>query len=73
MPIARPATSSATLASALRGWPADLAGSSDAIRLARDRVVKAAMQDGGVLLVADRGFDVQAIAREVHARGPGEE
>jgi DNA-binding NtrC family response regulator len=55
-----------------RGWPADLAGSSDAVRLARDRVGKAASRDGGVLVVADRGFDVDAIAREVHARGPGE-
>lgn len=63
---------SPALAPAPRGWPADLAGSSDAIRLARDRVGRAASRDGGVLLVADRGFDVDAIAREVHARGSGE-
>lgn len=63
---------SAALASLPRGWPADLVGSSEAVRLARDRVAKAALRDGGVLLVADRGYDVEAIAREVHARGPGE-
>ncbi len=69
-----PATSASSpaLAPSPRGWPADLAGSSDAIRLARDRVGKAASREGGVLVVADRGFDVDAVAREVHARGPGD-
>jgi DNA-binding NtrC family response regulator len=71
MPFATGETSSAAPASAPRGWPADLAGSSDAIRLARERVARAAQRDGGVLLVADRGFDLEAVAREVHARGPG--
>jgi DNA-binding NtrC family response regulator len=73
MPFATRETSTAAPAAAPRGWPADLAGSSDAIRLARERVAKAAQRDGGVLLVADRGFDLEAIAREVHARGPGDD
>lgn len=68
MPAA--SASSAALVPA-RGWPADLAGSSDAIRLARDVIARAAARDGGVLLVAERGYDLEAIAREVHARGPG--
>jgi DNA-binding NtrC family response regulator len=67
-----PATSASSPALApAPGWPPDLTGSSEAIRVARERVGKAAAREGGVLLVADRGYDLEAVAREVHARGPG--
>jgi DNA-binding NtrC family response regulator len=75
MSIANPAGFSAALAAAPRPWPADLAGSSDAVRLARERVSVAASREGGglgILLVADRGFDLAAIAREIHGRGRGD-
>jgi DNA-binding NtrC family response regulator len=64
-PVARDAAAGA------RVWPIDLAGSSDAMRRARERVADAAARAGASLLVVDRGFDVAAIAREIHARGVG--
>jgi DNA-binding NtrC family response regulator len=70
MSAATSATSPA-IAPLARGWPADLGGTSEAIRLARDRAAKAAAREGGVLLVAERGYDVEAIARDLHARVPG--
>lgn len=54
-----------------RVWPLDLVGSSEAMRRARERIAEAAARGGASLLVVDRGFDVAAIAREIHARGPG--
>jgi two-component system nitrogen regulation response regulator NtrX len=67
-----PATSASSPALApAPGWPPDLTGSSEAIRVARERIGKAASREGGVLLVAEGGYDLEAIAREVHARGPG--
>jgi DNA-binding NtrC family response regulator len=68
MPAA--SASSSALAPA-RGWPPDLTGTSEAVRLARDRIGKAAAREGGVLLVAERGYDLEAIAREAHERTPG--
>jgi two-component system nitrogen regulation response regulator NtrX len=72
---ARAARAPARLQAAAHSWPAELAGSSDLVQLARSRVISAASRDeaagvAGVLIVADRGFDAAAIAREVHARGP---
>jgi DNA-binding NtrC family response regulator len=66
-----PASASSSALAPARGWPPDLTGSSEAVRLARDRIGKAAAREGGVLLVAERGYDLEAIAREAHARGPG--
>jgi DNA-binding NtrC family response regulator len=54
-----------------RAWPLDLLGASDAMRRARERVAAAAARAGASLLVVDRGFDVAAIAQEIHARSPG--
>jgi two-component system nitrogen regulation response regulator NtrX len=73
---ARAARAPARLQAAARSWPAELAGSSDLVQLARSRVISAASRDdeaagvAGVLIVTDRGFDAAAIAREIHARGP---
>ncbi|HEX2343259.1 MAG TPA: sigma 54-interacting transcriptional regulator [Vicinamibacterales bacterium] len=67
-----PATSASSPALApARGWPPDLTGSSDAVRLARDRIGKAAAREGGALLVAERGYDLEAIAREAHVSASG--
>jgi DNA-binding NtrC family response regulator len=73
---ARPVRAPARLQAAAHSWPAELAGSSDLVQLARSRVTLAASRDDetagvtGVLIVTDRGFDAAAIAREIHARGP---
>jgi two-component system nitrogen regulation response regulator NtrX len=73
---ARAVRAPARLQAAAHSWPAELAGSSDLVQLARSRVISAASRDeeaagvAGVLVVTDRGFDAAAIAREIHARGP---
>jgi two-component system nitrogen regulation response regulator NtrX len=73
---ARAARAPARLQAAAHSWPAELAGSSDLVQLARSSVISAASRDdeaagvAGVLIVTDRGFDAAAIAREIQARGP---
>jgi two-component system nitrogen regulation response regulator NtrX len=63
-----PKMSRAAAQPSARPWPPDLQGTSEAMRRARELVTSAAARDGGVLLVADRGFDLEAVAREIHAR-----
>jgi DNA-binding NtrC family response regulator len=48
--------------------PLELVGRSPAIARAEELVRRAAALDAGVLLVAERGADVGAVARELHAR-----
>ena len=48
--------------------PRELVGRSVAIARVQELVRRAALTDGGVLLVADRGADVESIARELHDR-----
>ena len=47
----------------------ELVGRSLAIVRTQELIRRAAQVDGGVLLVADRGVDVESIAREIHDRG----
>ncbi len=50
-------------------WPArELVGRSAAITRVQDLVRRAALADGGVLLVAPRGTDVESVARDLHQR-----
>jgi DNA-binding NtrC family response regulator len=46
----------------------ELVGRSVAIARIRELVCRAALADGGVLLVADRGADVESVAHELHHR-----
>ena len=46
----------------------ELVGRSMAIARVQELVRRAALADGGVLLVADRGADVESVARELHER-----
>ncbi len=46
----------------------ELVGRSLAIVRTQELIRRAAQVDGGVLLVADRGVDVESIAREIHER-----
>jgi DNA-binding NtrC family response regulator len=46
----------------------ELVGRSVAIARAQELVRRAALGDGGVLLVADRGADVESVAHELHER-----
>jgi DNA-binding NtrC family response regulator len=48
--------------------PLELVGRSTAIARVHELVRRAALTDGGVLLVADRGADVTSVAEELHAR-----
>jgi DNA-binding NtrC family response regulator len=48
--------------------PAELAGTSAAVMRVTELVRRAAKLDGGVLLVGERGVDVESVARELHAR-----
>jgi DNA-binding NtrC family response regulator len=48
--------------------PIELVGRSTAIARVHELVRRAALADGGVLLVADRGADVTSVAEELHAR-----
>jgi DNA-binding NtrC family response regulator len=48
-------------------WPArELVGRSPAITRVQDLVRRAALADGGVLLLAPRGTDVESVARDLH-------
>jgi DNA-binding NtrC family response regulator len=47
----------------------ELLGSSPAIAQIRDGIARIAASDRGVLLTAERGVDVESIARELHAQG----
>jgi DNA-binding NtrC family response regulator len=50
-------------------WPArELVGRSSAITRVQDLVRRAALADGGVLLLAPRGTDVESVARDLHQR-----
>ena len=50
-------------------WPArELVGRSAAIARVQDLVRRAALADGGVLLLAPRGTDVESVARDLHDR-----
>jgi DNA-binding NtrC family response regulator len=51
------------------GGAIELAGSSPAIARAQELARRASAVAGGVILVAERGVDVESVAREVHARG----
>jgi two-component system, NtrC family, response regulator GlrR len=53
------------------GVPPELVGVSAAIGLVQELVRRAAVSEGGVLLVAERGSDVESVARELHALGRG--
>lgn len=44
----------------------ELVGCSTAVTRVRELVRRAALADGGVLLLADRGADVESVARELH-------
>jgi len=58
-----------TLSSSLpSSAPLELIGHSPAITRARELLRRAATLDVGVLLVAERGADVDAVARELHTR-----
>src|SRR5258708_27240824 len=46
----------------------ELEGRSVAIVRVQELVRRAAIVDGGVLLVADRGADVESVARDLHER-----
>src|SRR6185369_5709126 len=46
----------------------ELVGRSAAIARVHELVRRAALADGGVLLVADRGADVMSVAEELHVR-----
>ena len=48
--------------------PLELVGRSTAIARVHELMRRAALADGGVLLVADRGADVTSVAAELHAR-----
>src|SRR5262245_40569013 len=48
--------------------PLELVGRSAAIARVHELVRRAALTDGGVLLVADHGADVASVAEELHAR-----
>ena len=48
--------------------PLELVGRSTAIARVHELVRRAALADGGVLLVADHGADVTSVAEELHAR-----
>src|ERR1019366_4098748 len=47
----------------------ELVGRSAILARLQEFVQRAAALDGGVLLVAERGTDVESIARELHLRG----
>ncbi len=47
----------------------ELAGRSVAIVRIQELIRRASQMDGGVLLVGDRGADVESVARELHERG----
>jgi DNA-binding NtrC family response regulator len=49
---------------------AELTGSSATIRRVRELIQRAAALGGGVLLTAERGIDVDAVARALHDAGP---
>ncbi len=48
--------------------PLELTGHSPAITQVRELLRRAASRESGVLLVAERGADVDAVARDLHAR-----
>jgi DNA-binding NtrC family response regulator len=49
----------------------ELVGRSAAIARVHELVRRAALAGGGALLVAERGIDVESVARELHERTPG--
>src|SRR5262245_64951139 len=51
--------------------PHELRGDSTAIRHVRALVQSAASAAGPILILAERGFDVEAVAREIHRRSAG--
>ncbi len=55
-------------AAADRFLAAELIGDSDTIGRTRELLKRAAARPGGVLLTAERGVDVDAVARALHAR-----
>src|SRR5262245_46618670 len=46
--------------------PLELLGRSSVVQLAHDLIRRAASSNGGVLIVAERGVEVEPIARELH-------
>jgi two-component system, NtrC family, nitrogen regulation response regulator NtrX len=54
-----------------RDAPPELIGSSAAVARVRELIRRVAVADGGVLLVAEPGTDVESIARELHTFGGG--
>jgi two-component system nitrogen regulation response regulator NtrX len=51
--------------------PAELLGPSPAASLVREQILEVSRRRGRVLLLAERGFDVEAIARWIHECGGG--
>jgi DNA-binding NtrC family response regulator len=51
------------------GGSPELVGSSAPVSRLRELVRRTAARDGGVLLVAERGVDLESVARELHERG----
>src|SRR5438445_445309 len=51
--------------------PRELRGDSTAIRRVRALVQRAGSVPGPVLILAERGFDVDAVAGEIHRLSPG--
>src|SRR3954463_10966166 len=53
------------------GTPVELAGHSPAVTRVHELLRRAAALDGGALITAEPGVDVEAVARELHQRGRG--
>src|SRR3954451_7393895 len=51
------------------GIPVELAGHSPAVTRVHELIRRAAALDGGALITAEAGVDVEAVARELHHRG----
>jgi two-component system, NtrC family, nitrogen regulation response regulator NtrX len=71
MAPSRPSRQSAPDPHAASDTPLELRGDSTAIRQVRALVQRAASAAGPILILAERGFDVEAVAREIHRRSPG--
>jgi two-component system nitrogen regulation response regulator NtrX len=69
--LTKPSLDSGPALSLVSGWPPELLGPSPAASLAREQVVAAGRRRGGALLLGERGFDLEAIARWVHECGDG--
>jgi two-component system nitrogen regulation response regulator NtrX len=65
-PVATPSAASQRLPDGTAPWPPELLGDSASMRRVRERLREAAAGRGRVLLLVDRGFDAERIARHLH-------